>query len=526
MSDDKKTPDLEKHDTPKQMDLGSLLSGSSVGPDDDDFPDDFMFEGADLQAEQDIAQNQGDTKDGTPESASSGSKPDLKVVSDNVIPLTKAEAEAGGELQEDAVEDETMQEQASSPLFRQAALFRHITAERPMLTGEHVHLVTVNEYGEVLPSSPMAAEELKALGGDVDIFITRPGETIARPLMMNAETKAIVPNAMKKARPVPKPEPFADGQFQLAKFGDEKAGSEKEGEKEKDTKVAQTEEEPRKKDMSMLEGVVNHTFGMIGGAFKALGAFLKWALSRLLDASTKLVDMVKDRAKMRMDKHNRSSRSPVLDKISVERSALHNINAQVAGQQIQERLKAAVTNVHDRADHVVSDYQSRDQQAIDGLTKGLGVHEVGAPVIESSEAFYERLESRNPDDQGKVQSALTDTQTNGQALFEGVQEVISHPDMSLIAPSDRAAVLAHMDSALGRQRELDGLSAAAVNHAIDHSGVSMADQRQQQVTAAQSDIRSALSRAQKQYSEGKERRSEMAESTMDDRETEQPRPGM
>lgn len=531
--------DTTKSDDKPQLNMTELLSESSETQDPNEINDDLLFDSADIPEEPTSTQT-----------ATTGES------DTNAEPTEATEESAAADGAEESADDAEKTNSFQVPIIggdtlESAAALRNRVKLDPIITGKDADLVHYNKISKRFePTGPDAANLLEKLGDNADIYATRVGEKIAKPLMYDPASRGMKTNTAKSVRALQSPKqiqdaspldkiiiPSAEDRLKRIAGEDPESESQKEEKRAADEKIRQRMEEDQEDEQQNNrqthnpfpgEQLLNKLGDGIGVALSALARMIKAVATKIMEAGQHVRDLItrdaEDKGLQQSLGAEDAREVPETADTTSERAAVGESGPEGAADDLSSRLRQAVANVHAASNGVAESFHVADEQALKSLNDGLGTHEVGAPIISSPEAFQEQLATRASTDKAKVTKAINKNRQLGERLKEDVNGVLEHPDMGLISTKDRADVLEHLHTAVGSQRKLDTLADQATRNVVDKEGISYQQHREQNVSGAQSEIREALQKAREQ-SQIEDLARTRVSSDQSDREQEGPRPG-
>jgi len=507
MSDDPKNPE----DKNKNM-MNDMFSKNVTEPDPNEIPDDVAFQSADSGVEE----SPGPAKTETP-TAEAAVKP---VNNPNIIPIN---GRPPATTEETTVINPNLDESTRAT----AAALRKVQSGSPVLSGKDADLVTWNKkMGRIEPKDSESAAILKSMGENADVYCSRVGEIVARPLKYDAETMSMKANETKAVKPIPRAKDIASGgglsniirttpEDRMTRVTGQDADSEKDKQKKEsadrrikeamDENVEQKQAQSAKNQQPMTGmGLMAAKLGEgLGKMFAAIGRFLRAAAAAVVGASKKITGMVSDLGSQRMSSRNAqvtaSDEMPTVSpKPAGQAAAVGVSGASGAAAELASRMASAQQNVEQASTSVVEDYRANTKKNIENLSNGIGAHEVGSELIKTKEMFRDKMATRSPQDKAKVTRALNSNRENTENLVTGVKEVVSHPDLGFLPAGEKARILNGMQASVSAGVKTDHLSQLTVNNAADDKGVTFTEQANTGVAGAKQAIGEALEQANQQ----------------------------
>ncbi|ABM21037.1 MULTISPECIES: hypothetical protein [Marinobacter] len=508
----------EKPESNQQLNMTDLLAQSAESEDPNEIHDDLLFENAD------------DFDDETPAEPShqeqtapdaGATQTDATADAAGVIPLSGEPAQP---LQAEKVNNPAITEETR----QSAAALRNRVMLDPVITGKDADLVHYNKTTKRFePAGPDAAAILEKLGSNADVYASRVGERLAKPLMYDAGSQGMALNPDKPVRPLQSPKQIQDAgpldtfikssaEDRLKRISgqDPETENQKRQKKSADERIRQAmdqedEQNENAKQQQQAhkpfpgEQLLNRVGEGIGAVLSVFARLVKALVSKVIAAGEQISKLITKDSQQKTAQQARGGDQDrdipsTTESTSQQSAAVSETGAESASEDLSTRLRQAIENVHKASNEAVQTFHTADEQTLKSLNDGLGTHEVGAPIINSQDSFREQLATRSPADKAKVTKAINKNRKLGEQLAEGVSGVIQHPDMSLISTKDRASALEHLYTAVGSQRKLDTLTEQVVHNAIDKEGVSYQQHRQNNVAGVQESIRTELEKARQQ----------------------------
>lgn len=198
----------EKPESNQQLNMTDLLAQSAESEDPNEIHDDLLFENAD------------DFDDETPAEPShqeqtapdaGATQTDATADAAGVIPLSGEPAQP---LQAEKVNNPAITEETR----QSAAALRNRVMLDPVITGKDADLVHYNKTTKRFePAGPDAAAILEKLGSNADVYASRVGERLAKPLMYDAGSQGMALNPDKPVRPLQSPKQIQDAGPQIGR---------------------------------------------------------------------------------------------------------------------------------------------------------------------------------------------------------------------------------------------------------------------------------------------------------------------
>ena len=519
MSDDVKNP------KENQTIMADLFMQNASEPDPNELPDDIAFQAAEDDVHEE-SETVAESKGGSAEESITAKSDTDGLASDSVakqagtpnLKVVPIGGQAGETLTENVINPDLSDATRDS-----ANKLRERVMLDPVITGKDADLVRWNPDSQrIEPVNREAAAMLSKMGDNADIYCYKPGELLEKPLKFDPESFSLKPNAAKPAKPIQSAQEIQRGgitgivrhglQDRMKRMTNQDPDSERDKlQKEAaDRRIERAMQDDAEKRHPSQESRVATTGEMLmarmgdglGKLLSSLGRFLKVAAAKLASAGERIGNMITKIGQERLGNRSPSFAHEIPDvtpKASSEQVAsIGPEGAAGAAEGIVGRMKTATQNVQRASHEVVESYRTTHQKNIQNLTKGLGTHEIGNPIINSQDVYREQLASRSPQDKAKVTKALNANRALGKKLAGEVSGVVEHPDMSMVPSRERATVLQGLQASLSSAVKLDALTQHTVNNAADQKGTSFAKQAEQNVSQATEALRSALAKAKEQ----------------------------